>query len=118
MMVKRGSKATRVKAESRDTVSKVGKKPQMLLKVQSRRNKSRELYDIRQESGFRQNKWTKMRGEMLMSMQKFQSTTDRNDEFKGHMVRDREPKERIKMSMMLVGRRRKKIDLGVNSECF
>jgi len=28
--------------------------PQMLLKVQSRRNKSREPYDIRQESGFRQ----------------------------------------------------------------
>lgn len=28
----------------------------MLLKVQSRGNKSRELYDIRKESGFRQNK--------------------------------------------------------------
>lgn len=34
------------------------------------------------------------------------------------MVRDREPKEIIKMSMMLVRTRRKKIDLGVNSECF
>lgn len=43
----------------------------MLLEAQSRRNKSREPYDIRQESGFRQNKWKKMRGEMLASMQKF-----------------------------------------------
>lgn len=60
----------------------------MLLEAQSRRNKSREPYDIRQESGFRQNKWKKMRGEMLASMQKFQSTMDRDDEFKGHMVRE------------------------------
>lgn len=90
----------------------------MLLNVQSRRNKSRELSDVREESRFRQNKWKKMRGEMLVSMQKFQSTTDRDDEFKGHTIRDREPKERIKMSMMLVGRTRNKIDLGVNSECF
>lgn len=84
-----------MKAEARDTVSKVREKPQMLLKVKSRRNKSREMYDIRQESGFRQ-KWKKMRREMLVSMQKIYSTMGRDDEFKGHTIRDREPKERVK----------------------
>lgn len=54
---------------------------------------------------------------MLLSMQKFWSTMDWDDEFKGHMVRDREPKERVK-NVHDDGRRRKKIDLGVNSECF
>lgn len=39
----------------------------MLLKVQRRRNKSKEQYDIREESGFREKKQKKMRGEMLVS---------------------------------------------------
>lgn len=56
-----------MKAEARDAVSKVEKKPQMLLKVQRRRNKSKEQYDIREESGFREKKQKKMRGEMLVS---------------------------------------------------
>lgn len=56
-----------MKTEARGAVSKT----LMLLKAQSRRNKSRELHNIRQESGFRQNKWKKMRGELLVSMQKF-----------------------------------------------
>lgn len=61
-----------MQAKARDTIPEVGKKnPHMLPKVQNRRNKSRELCDIRQESGFKQNKWKKMRGEMLVSMQKF-----------------------------------------------
>lgn len=49
-----------MKAQARDIVSKAGEKKsknkkqnQILSKAQSRRNKSRELYDIRQESGFR-----------------------------------------------------------------
>lgn len=56
-----------MKAEARDAVSKVEKKPQMLLKVQRRRNKSKEQYDIREKSGFREKKQKKMRGEMLVS---------------------------------------------------
>lgn len=58
----------------------------MLLEVQSRRSKSGELYDIRQESGFRQSEWKKMRGEMRL--QEFKSTIDRDDEFKGLMERE------------------------------
>lgn len=43
------------------------KNPQMLLKAQRRRNKSKEQYDIKEESGFREKKQKKMRGEMLVS---------------------------------------------------
>lgn len=62
-----------MKTEARDTVSKVGEKHQMLLMVQSTGNKSRELYDIRQESEFRQNKGKKIYGKMLVSMQTFRA---------------------------------------------
>lgn len=70
-MVKRGWKAAWMTTEATGTVSKVGEKHQMLLMVQSRGSKSRELYDIRQESEFRQNKGKKIYGEMLVSMQTF-----------------------------------------------
>lgn len=43
----------------------------MLLMVQNRGIKSREMYDIRQESEFRQNKGKKIYGEMLTIMQAF-----------------------------------------------
>lgn len=66
MIDKQGSKVTWVKAEARDAVSKVEKKTHMLLKVQRRRNKSKEQYDIREESGLREKKQKKMRGEMLV----------------------------------------------------
>lgn len=80
--------------------------------VQSRGNKSRELYDIRQDNEFGQNKGKKIYREMLVSMQKFQSTTDKDGEFKGQTRSQR------KECIHDVGGRQKKIHLGIDSECF